>query len=44
VVVNTLRKTIEIYEQTAGSLAELPNPVRERLFAKLELKDYLKKA
>ena len=44
VVVNTLWKTIEIYEQTAGSLAELPNPVRERLFAKLELEDYLKKA
>ena len=42
VVVNTLRKTIELYEQTATP-AELPQGVRERLFFKLELDDYLKK-
>jgi predicted anti-sigma-YlaC factor YlaD len=42
VVVNTLRKTIELYEQTAMP-AELPQDVRERLFFKLELDDYLKK-
>ena len=42
IVVNTLRKTVELYEQTAEP-AELPAAVRERLFLKLELKDYLKK-
>ena len=42
IVVNTLRKTVELYEQTAEP-AGLPAAVRERLFLKLELKDYLKK-
>jgi predicted anti-sigma-YlaC factor YlaD len=42
VVVNTLRKTIELYEQTAMS-SELPQGVRARLFFKLELNEYLKK-
>ena len=42
IVVNTLRKTIEIYEQTLP-LAELPEGVRERLFFKLQLDDYLTK-
>ena len=41
VVVNTLRKTIELYEQTPEP--DLPQDVRERLFFKLELDDYLKK-
>jgi predicted anti-sigma-YlaC factor YlaD len=44
IVVNTLQKTVEIYEKTAANAAELPNPVRERLFHKLELEGYLKKA
>jgi predicted anti-sigma-YlaC factor YlaD len=43
IVVNTLRKTVELYEQ-ANSTAELPDAVRERLFLKLDLDDYLKKA
>jgi anti-sigma factor RsiW len=43
VVVNTLRKTVELYEQTVPS-AELPGPVRERLYARLRLEDYLKPA
>jgi predicted anti-sigma-YlaC factor YlaD len=43
IVVNTLRKTVELYEQTAEP-AGLPDAVRERLFLKLELKDFLKKA
>jgi predicted anti-sigma-YlaC factor YlaD len=43
IVVNTLRKTVELYEQTAEP-AILPDTVRERLFLKLELKDFLKKA
>lgn len=42
IVVNTLRKTVELYEQTADP-AGLPDAVRERLFLKLELKDFLKK-
>ena len=41
IVVNTLRKTIELYEQIAAP-SELPNAVRERLFTKLQLEDYLK--
>lgn len=42
IVVNTLRKTVELYEQTTTS-AGLPDAVRERLFLKLELEEYLKK-
>ena len=42
VVINTLRKTVELYEQTAEP-AGLPDAVRERLFLKLDLKDFLKK-
>ncbi len=42
VVVNTLRKTVELYQQTAASTS-LPEPVRERLFYKLHLEDYLEK-
>ena len=41
IVVNTLRKTIELYQQT-NPPAELPEPLRERLFFKLHLEDYLK--
>ena len=42
VVIDTLRKTVELYEQTANQPG-LPDDVRERLFLKLELKDFLKK-
>jgi predicted anti-sigma-YlaC factor YlaD len=42
VVINTLRKTVELYEQSAEP-SGLPNAVRERLFLKLELNDFLKK-
>lgn len=41
VVINTLRKTVELYKQT-GESVELPEAVRERLFQKLNLKDYLR--
>lgn len=41
VVVNTLRKTVELYEKVNEPI-DLPNAVRERLFLKLELKDLLK--
>ena len=42
IVVNTLRKTVELYEQTAAP-AGLPESMRERLFLKLELQEYCKK-
>lgn len=42
IVVNTLRKTVELYERKNTSTS-LPDGVRERLFLKLELEDYLKK-
>ncbi len=42
VVIDTLRKTVELYEQVAEP-AGLPEAVRERLFHKLELKDFLNK-
>ena len=42
VVVNTLRKTIELYERSNAS-AVLPGAVRERLFLRMELENYLKR-
>jgi predicted anti-sigma-YlaC factor YlaD len=44
IVVNTLRKTVELYEQINGEQVELPDAVRERLYLRLELKDYLEKS
>ncbi len=41
VVVNTLKKTIELYQET-GEEASLPEDVRERLYLRLNLEDYLK--
>ena len=41
IVINTLRKTVELYEKTAEP-AGLPDGVRERLFHKLDLNDYMK--
>jgi predicted anti-sigma-YlaC factor YlaD len=41
VVVNTIKKTVEIYED-CSSQAILPSDVKERLFAKLDLKDFYK--
>ena len=43
IVVDTLRKTVELYEQ-CGEQAELPETVRERLFYKLELAEFLKES
>ncbi|HEY9087983.1 MAG TPA: zf-HC2 domain-containing protein [Anaerolineaceae bacterium] len=40
IVVNTLRKTVEIYAQTAGE-PDMPEDVRERLYAKLKIDDLL---
>ena len=41
VVVNTLRKTVELYQETDEEDA-LPQAVRQRLFAKLDLDEYCK--
>lgn len=42
VVLNTLRKTIELYQQTQATTG-LPDSVRERLFYKLHLDDHLQR-
>ena len=42
IVVNTLRKTIELYHESAQVSEPLPSDVRERLFSRLNLDDYLK--
>lgn len=38
--VNTIRKTIELYQQVA-SPCDLPDDVRKRLYRRLHLKDYV---
>jgi anti-sigma factor RsiW len=40
VVVNTLKKTVELYHETGDD--RLPVDVRRRLFARLHLDDYIK--
>ena len=41
VVVNTLRRTIELYRALGESSQELPGEVAERLYARLNLEGYL---
>ncbi len=41
VVVDTLRKTISLYHESAAEAGEVPGVVRERLFRTLNLDDYL---
>jgi predicted anti-sigma-YlaC factor YlaD len=43
IVINTLRKTVELYERTNNEQVELPDAVRERLYLRLDLKDFLNK-
>ena len=43
VVVNTLRKTVELYERCSEENTEIPGEVKERLFAKLKIEEYLNK-
>ena len=43
IVVNTLQKTVELYEHTSNEPVVLPQAVRERLFLKLNLEDFIKK-
>jgi anti-sigma factor RsiW len=40
VVVNTLRKTVELYHETAEDTV-LPADVRQRLYVRLHLEDYM---
>lgn len=42
IVLNTLKKTIEIYQETKEPV-KMPGAVRERLFKTLSLEEYLKK-
>lgn len=41
IVINTMKKTVELYQET-GEEIQLPEAVRERLFLRLNLEDYLK--
>lgn len=41
VVVNTLKKTVELYHDTAEEV-EVPAEVRQRLYLRLQLEDFMK--
>jgi predicted anti-sigma-YlaC factor YlaD len=41
IVVDTLRKTISLYRETADESTEIPGEVRSHLFKTLNLQDYL---
>jgi len=41
VVVDTLKKTVYLYQESAADQAVVPEPVRERLFRTLHLDDYI---
>ncbi len=43
IVVNTLRKTVELYKETGQEGESLPKDVRQRLFYRLNLEEFLKK-
>jgi anti-sigma factor RsiW len=43
VVVDTLRKTISLYHESAAGPAEVSGATREKLFKILNLEDYLKR-
>jgi anti-sigma factor RsiW len=42
IVVDTLRKTISLYHESAAEAGEMPGEVRERLFRTLNLDDYIR--
>ena len=44
IVVNTLRKTIELYHEAGEAKDAIPDDVRSRLFARLNLDDFLEKS
>jgi anti-sigma factor (TIGR02949 family) len=41
IVVNTLRKTIELYRES-GETEDIPAEIRQRLYFRLNLEDFLK--
>ena len=43
VVVDTLRKTISLYHESAAESGEIPQSVRERLYRTLNLEDYIRR-
>lgn len=43
VVVDTLRKTVSLYHDSAAESAEIPVEMRTKLFKTLHLEDYLKR-
>lgn len=43
IVVNTLKKTIDLYNAPAEEGQQLPEDVRSRLFARLDLDPFIKK-
>lgn len=43
IVVNTLRKTVELYHETAQDV-RAPSDVRQRLYVRLDLEEFLNKA
>jgi hypothetical protein len=42
IVIDTMEKTIEIYQAEGKQDVDLPETVRERLFYRLDLQDYIK--
>ncbi|MCX6038086.1 MAG: zf-HC2 domain-containing protein [Chloroflexi bacterium] len=42
IVVDTLRKTISLYHESAVEAGDVPGVVRERLFRTLNLDDYIR--
>jgi len=40
VVIDTLRKTISLYHESAADPTEIPSQVKERLYRTLNLEDY----
>ncbi len=42
IVIDTLRKTISLYHESAAEAGEVPGVVRERLYRTLNLEDYLR--
>jgi anti-sigma factor RsiW len=41
IVVDTLRKTISLYQSEQAALPELPAPVRQRLYKRLNLDEFI---
>jgi len=43
VVVDTLRKTVSLYHESAAESADIPDEMRAKLFKTLNLEDFLKR-